>query len=142
MNKKADNFNLTGRALAQSNAHKIGINEELISSLVDTFYNEVHKNEVIGPIFDKAIGDDWDTHLKKMKNFWSSVVLYSGKYSGKPMPIHRQLENINAEHFKVWLDLFHETLVKVAPSEEVVRHFMSRAEQIARSLQAGIFEEK
>jgi hemoglobin len=126
------------RSSVQARIRAMGIDEVLIDRVVDTFYLRIRDDSELGPIFNGVI-DDWDPHLAKMKDFWSSVVLYTGKYSGKPMPIHRQLIGVEPRHFAHWLNLFRKTLEDVAPSEEVVDHFMLRAEQIARTLQAGMY---
>jgi len=121
---------------------EIGITEEFISDLVDEFYKRVHQNSLIGPIFEKAVDGKWEIHLAKMKDFWSSVLLGKAKYSGNPMKIHRELNQelggIGAQHFRIWLDIFKQTLDEIAPCEKVVNHLMHRAEQIALSLQAGL----
>lgn len=123
-----------------SSADKIGITEEFISNLVEAFYTQVHEHKVLGPVFKKEVSGDWESHLAKMKTFWSSIVLGSGKYSGKPMQVHQRIEGITPEHFKLWLDLFKQTLENLKTSPEITQHFMLRAEQIAVSLQAGIFK--
>ena len=139
MSDKQIKHTSSGRALAQVSAHKIGVDETLISNLVEAFYGKIQENEELGPIFNKIVAGNWEPHLAKMKDFWSSVTLYSGKYQGKPMPVHQQIEGIEPQNFEVWLGLFRETLEEIAPSQEVVEFFMLRAEQIANSLQAGIF---
>ncbi len=132
----------SGRAKAEAEAREMGINEELISNLVDSFYSNIQENEELGPIFEKVVQGNWGPHLEKMKDFWSSVVLYSGKYHGRPMPIHKRLTDVNPQHFGLWLSLFNQTLKEVSPSENVTQHFMLKAEQIAGSLQAGMFEKR
>ncbi|HEY4123707.1 MAG TPA: group III truncated hemoglobin [Rhizomicrobium sp.] len=61
------------------------IGEDVIRKLVFGFYVKVRKDDVLGPIFARAIGDDWDPHLEKMCDFWSSVMCMTGRYKGKPM---------------------------------------------------------
>lgn len=127
------------RAEIQAQAHAMGITEDYISTLVDRFYERVRANELIGPIFEQAIGDDWPPHLAKMKKFWSSVALNTGAYSGKPVPAHQKLSSAQRRHFKIWLTLFRQTLEETAPSREAVKYFMERAERIAQSLQLAMF---
>ncbi len=123
----------------QSMARASGINEDFISELVDTFYSRIQTHETLGPIFNNAIGDEWDSHLPKMKRFWRSITLYTGEYSGRPVPVHQKLEGVEPEHFQQWLKLFNETLSDIAPNEEVARHFSGRAASIAQSLQLAMF---
>jgi hemoglobin len=127
------------RAEIQAQAHAMGITEDYISTLVDRFYERVRADELIGPIFEQAIGDDWPPHLAKMKLFWSSVALNTGAYSGKPVPTHLKLSRVQPRHFKVWLTLFRQTLEETAPSRDAIKYFMERAERIAQSLQLAMF---
>jgi len=115
------------------------IDEAFISTLVETFYSRVHEDKTLGPIFDRVVDGNWEAHLDKMKKFWSSIILRSGKYSGKPMPMHQKITDIEPEHFKIWLSLFEETLNDISPSKEITEHFILRANQIGKTLQAGIF---
>ncbi|GJL96173.1 MAG: hypothetical protein DHS20C05_25780 [Hyphococcus sp.] len=127
------------RAEIQAYAEKIGIDDAYISVLVETFYEKIRENPLIGPIFDEAIGDDWAPHLARMKDFWASVALNAGRYSGKPMPKHKRLSKARAWHFEIWLALFEQTLKETAPSPLVVDYFMERANRIAQSLKLGMF---
>ncbi len=120
-------------------ARSIGITDAFISQLVEAFYARVRSHPALGPIFDEAIGDDWDVHLGKMKDFWASVALNAGRYSGRPVPAHQKLTQVNANHFAVWIGLFEATLRDIAPQAETVDYFMERAERIARSLQLAMF---
>jgi hemoglobin len=83
------------------------INEIVL--LVDSFYNKVKKDDLIGPIFDKVVQDNWPKHLDKMYRFWETVLLNNHTYHGSPFAPHAKLP-ISAEHFDRWLKLFIETL--------------------------------
>jgi hemoglobin len=118
----------------------MGINDEYVSLLVDTFYTRIRQHAILGPIFDNAIGDNWDAHLARMKSFWSSVTMNSGQYSGKPVPAHQKHSDVIQDwHFGIWLGLFKQTLEDTAPSSEAIDYFMVRAERIAKSLKLAIF---
>ncbi len=127
------------REQLQAEATAMGIDDDYISLLVDTFYTRVRQDSVLGPIFEKAIGDNWGTHLAKMKDFWASVAFNAGRYTGKPVPKHQKLNDVTPQHFTLWLSLFRQTLEETAPSDEVVTYFMERAERIAKSLQLAMF---
>ncbi|MGB4100682.1 MAG: group III truncated hemoglobin [Alphaproteobacteria bacterium] len=127
------------RVQLQFNAASLGIDEAYISTLVDTFYTAVRANPQIGPVFENAIGTEWDHHLARMKDFWASIALSAGRYSGYPMVVHRQLADIQPWHFKVWLTLFEQTLRATAPNENVVDFFLTRAQAIGKRLQMGVF---
>lgn len=127
------------RAEIQAQARAIGVTDAYISMLVDEFYDRIRTHEVLGPIFNDAIGDNWTAHLAKMKLFWGSVALNTGQYSGKPAPAHRRLANVNPAHFDTWLALFEATLEETAPSPAAIEYFMERARRIAQSLQLAMF---
>jgi hemoglobin len=114
------------------------IDEEMIRALVHGFYDRVRADGEIGPIFNRVIGNDWDAHLAKMCDFWSSVMLMSGRYKGNPMVAHMRLKMVQPQHFERWLSLFRETARAVCPGE-IATLFIGRAENIARSLQMGMF---
>ena len=126
------------RAEIQARATEMGIDETFVSTLVDTFYQRVRAHPELGPIFAGEV-QDWDEHLPKMKAFWSSVALNSGRYSGKPVPAHQKLSGVSEDDFTTWLGLFEQTLIEIAPSPAVVPYFMERAERIAQSLKLAMF---
>ncbi len=114
------------------------ISEEMIAQLVSRFYEKVRKDERLGPIFDTVIGDNWDEHLPKMNDFWSSVTRMTGRYKGKPMVKHLKLKQVRPEDFDIWLSLFRETANdQLAP--DIADIFITRAERIAESLKLGMF---
>ncbi len=72
------------------------------------------EDEILGPVFGKRV-EDWDEHLTKLKAFWSSVVLMTGRWEGRPMPVHAAITEISDAHFERWLALFAETAGTVCP---------------------------
>jgi len=84
-------------------------NEEDIKLLVDTFYDHVNQNELLGPVFNDFAKIDWEHHLPLMYNFWSTVLFGSMAYKGQPFPKHMRLP-INREHFGQWIELFTSTV--------------------------------
>ena len=115
-----------------------GVGEDTIEDLVRTFYGRVRTDDVIGPIFRRVIGEDWEPHLIKLCDFWSSVALGTARYKGTPMQAHMRLDGLSPEHFAHWLALFRETAREVC-SPEVAAFFIDRAERIAQSLQTALF---
>lgn len=114
------------------------IDEDMVRLLVHAFYAKVREDEALGPIFARVIGEDWGPHLAKMCDFWSSVMLMSGRYKGNPMIAHLRLKMVRPEHFARWLELFHATALEELPPPIAVQ-FSVRADNIARSLQLGMF---
>jgi hemoglobin len=113
-----------------------GIDEAMIGELVDQFYAKVRQDDILGPVFDSRI-DNWDEHLTKLRAFWSSVVLMTGRYKGQPMPVHAAISEITDAHFERWLSLFAETAKAVCPAEAAAL-FIDRSRRIAQSLSLGI----
>jgi hemoglobin len=114
------------------------VSDAMIHALVHGFYGKIRADAELGPIFDRAIGEDWDAHLAKMCDFWSSVMLTSGRYKGNPMIVHMRLKMVRPEHFARWLALFGETAGELTPPA-IAAQFRARSELIARSLQMGMF---
>lgn len=117
---------------------RTGADEVMIRKVVHAFYAKVRKDAFIGPIFAQAIGEDWDRHLVKMCDFWSSVMLMTGRYKGNPMVAHLRLKTVRPDHFMRWLELFHQTATEICPPE-TAEAFVNRSKNIARSLQLGMF---
>ena len=119
-----------------SPGYPLGVTEEMIETLVRAFYARIRTDETLAPIFAARIAD-WEPHLRKMFDFWSSVTLTSGRYHGTPMPAHARIAEIGPGHFARWLELFAETAREVCPPEAAAL-FVDRAQRIAQSLQMGI----
>jgi hemoglobin len=76
---------------------------------------------------------DWDHHIAKIADFWSSVVLRTGRYDGRPMRPHLMLP-LKGDR---WLILFEQTASEIF-SADVAEIFISRARRIADSFEMGI----
>lgn len=114
------------------------ITEEVIGTIVDAFYTKVRADKRLGPIFEGNISAPWPEHLQQMRKFWSSVILKTGVYKGRPMPAHMKLNSVRPADFAIWLRLFRETVHEHC-SAEVAVCFIARAERIAESLQLAMF---
>lgn len=134
------------RRAALAPGAQVGIDEAMVHRMVHGFYARIREDEVLGPIFNGAIEDRWDTHLANMVDFWSSVVLMTGRYSGRPMAAHLSLDakrgergmpRLDQPHFDRWLDLFRATAAEVCPPPAAAL-FVNRAEKIAQSFVHGI----
>ena len=58
------------RARKTADALACGIDDAFISQLVESFYDTVRQDDMLGPIFAERIGD-WPHHLARMKDFWA-----------------------------------------------------------------------
>ncbi|HVZ29865.1 MAG TPA: group III truncated hemoglobin [Asticcacaulis sp.] len=126
------------RRKIREDAAAIGIDEAFISKLVDEFYARVRVHPHLGPVFNGAV-EDWPDHLAKLKQFWESVALNAGVYTGRPMQAHLKVKSIEPAHFGEWLFLFEQTLRELSPDERAVDYFMVRANRIGESLKLGLF---
>jgi len=75
----------------------------------------------------------------RVSNFWSSVMLRSGRYQGDPFSMDLRLPDLEPAMFDRWLALFGETCAELF-EPDVADAFRERAERIARSLRMGLFE--
>lgn len=82
-----------------------------IELLVNTFYAEIRKDDLLKDIFNNAINGQWPKHLEKMYRFWETVLLDKHTYLGSPFFPHAKLD-LNSQHFKRWLLLFNSTIDK------------------------------
>jgi hemoglobin len=107
--------------------------EDDVRLLVDKFYEKVNKDPLLSPVFNEEAGVNWEEHLPKMYKFWSTQLLGTGSYSGRPFPPHMELK-IGKEHFERWLDLFLSTVDEyfTGPVAETAR---TKAKSIAAIFQ-------
>jgi hemoglobin len=114
------------------------VTEENIRLLVDSFYGKIRQDPVLAPVFSKSIGTDWQPHLSKMYDFWSSVMLTSGRYKGNPVAVHKAVEGLEIDFFDRWLGLFNETCHELFDAD-TAEAFRIKANRIADSLELALF---
>ena len=114
------------------------VDRAFIGHLVREFYGRVRRDERLGPIFAAEIAGSWEPHLEKMTDFWCSVILKDGSYSGRPVPAHTKLDQVREADFDVWLGHFRATAEELCP-DGMAQAFIVRAERIAESLRLAMF---
>lgn len=119
-------------AIVRQSVHS-SITAAQISDLVDRFYSRVGQHALLNPIFQNNTNGNWDDHLEKMKSFWRSVLLRTGEYKGKPVPVHLKIQNIDTAEFSEWLKLFSTTAHEVM-TREAAELVEAAAQRIATSL--------
>ena len=63
-----------------------------ISLLVNTFYDCIRKDELLGPIFNSTIPPEhWPAHLDKLTDFWETNIFGIPKFIGNPVEAHRRI---------------------------------------------------
>lgn len=113
------------------------ITEDGLKVLVDTFYGRVRRDSLLGPVFNGAIAD-WPEHLDKLQAFWSSVMLTTGRYKGRPLPAHiKHADVISPAMFRQWLAIWQQTTTEIL-SAPAAAAMQEKAGRIAESLSLGI----
>lgn len=85
------------------------LNLDDVKLLVNDFYSKVRDNDLLAPVFNGVIGENWPAHLEKMYGFWQTILLEVPVYSGSPFLKHAKLP-VKKEHFDTWISLFNETV--------------------------------
>ena len=92
--------------------HDITTSED-IKLLLDSFYEKVLVDDIIGYIFTEVAQIDLPTHMPRLYAFWEMALLSKGGYDGNMMTPHIQLhkkEPLRDAHFDQWKKLFYETI--------------------------------
>lgn len=116
-------------------AHADLCTEDDIALLVHAFYARVRADAVLGPIFEARI-HDWDAHLVKLVDFWSSALRHTRRFTGAPMPRHAAMPGLSADLFRRWLGLFRD-VAAIQPNRAMAQRAVMLAERIAQSLWLG-----
>lgn len=113
------------------------LTEEQLRDLIPRFYARVRADDLIGPLFNRAVAD-WPDHLDRLTRFWSSVMLRSGTYNGNPAAEHiKHAATITPDMFDRWLALWREVTADVLPLEQAAE-LQRMAGRIAESLKSAI----
>src|SRR5262245_5029235 len=108
------------------------ITDTTLRALVERFYTAVQADALIGPVFAAKV-EDWEHHYATLTNFWSSMMLGSGRYQGRPLPLHMALP-LEDVMFERWLELFRAAAMELF-EEGPAAQLIARAERIAASFQ-------
>lgn len=111
-----------------------------IVRLVDTFYDAVRADGLIGPIFDEVARVDWSAHLPRMYDFWEAVLFGRSGFKGNPLAVHIELARrtkLGAREFERWLEVFGAT-VDALFQGELANEAKTRASRIAALMQYHI----
>lgn len=108
-----------------------------LRTLIDAFYERVRADERLGPIFAAHVSD-WDAHSERLTDFWSSLMLGSGRYKGNPFAMHQPFAgDLDVALFERWLELWALTTAEQFP-EDLAAEFQRKARRVAESLKAGL----
>jgi hemoglobin len=107
-----------------------------VERLVDTFYEHVRSDELLGPIFDDVARVDWATPLPKMYAFWEAVLFGVAGFKGNPLATHLALARrtpLTAREFRRWVALFHQAVDRLFAGPTAMEA-KRRAEHIAATM--------
>lgn len=110
-------------------------NREDIELLVNTFYDKIRTNAILGYIFNDVAKLDWEHHLPRMYSFWASLLLDEQSFSGNPMAKHISLSRktaMTSKEFNEWVSLFHQTVDELFYGQRA-NEAKIRAKNIART---------
>lgn len=111
--------------------------ETALPEVLRAFYARVRADDQLGPIFNSAV-TDWDDHLERIGDFWSSVMLGTGRYKGNPVARHLpHAAEMDKARFDRWLALWGETTSGMLPAP-LAEALQAKAARIAESLQLAI----
>lgn len=120
-------------------------NRDDVTFVVNTFYDLVRKDELLGPIFNKVI-TDWPSHLHKITLFWDQVLFDTRLYQGNPRTAHIEADKqvdygIDISHFGKWLFYWINVINEnfVGPRADLL---IDRARRMQTVLYVNIFKNK
>jgi hemoglobin len=109
-----------------------GVTEDQIRAVVVEFYRRARRDDLLGPVFETHV-HGWDEHLGRMTDFWSAALLRTGRYSGRPVERHREIDGLSAGHFDRWIGLFEDTVRDLCPPREA-KAFLVRARRMREGM--------
>ena len=126
--------------MTQAETPTAALSHEALAALVQAFYSRVRADADLGAVFGAAIpAGEWPDHLGRMADFWSSVMLTSGRYHGNPMAAHlKHRDVITPAMFERWLDLWAQTAGEMLSLQDA-QAVTAKAQRIAQSLQLALF---
>lgn len=113
------------------------LEESVLRPLLNRFYVRVRADAELGPIFDAGVAD-WDDHHRRLADFWSSVMLATGRYKGNPVALHMiHADAMTPAMFERWLTIWRQTTNEMV-SAEAAAAMQVKASRIAESLRLAI----
>ncbi|WP_200960732.1 DUF1971 domain-containing protein [Rhizobium sp. Root708] len=114
-----------------------GLDQQQIGQVVRRFYDRVRVDEELGPVF--SVVEDWDEHLVRLSEFWSSVTLMTGQYKGNPLAMHLvHIDRFKPEMFERWLTLWRATTDELLSSADASL-LQAKAARIAGRFRMAMF---
>ena len=120
-----------------------------VEKMVREFYTILIKDDLVGPYFIKALGDDlkndkWYEHFRTLENFWLMLMNGEPGYMGDPFGPHVFIGELYPETFERWLKVFNDHVHKLYVPEIADKFYKKGeilAEQFMQRLEIGKYEE-
>ena len=93
------------------------ISEEQIRLLVDSFYGKIRVDADLDPIFERVVAGNWETHLAKMYDFCSSVMLTTRYRKENLFAVRKHFDGLETGLLDRCLALFGDSCDEVLDSE-------------------------
>lgn len=114
-----------------------GLTEAKINEVLQAFYAKIRTDPVLSVPF--SVVQDWDEHMVRLTDFWSSLMLTSGRYKGNPLSMHVIHSHlIRPDMFDRWLELWGETTNDLL-APEVAQEMQVKAVRIAARFSFALF---
>jgi hemoglobin len=109
--------------------------EAVIEACIEQFHMRAYGDPVLSRLFVEAVPNVAE-HLRRVCDFWSHVLLDSGRYAGAPFSAHASLA-LEPEHLERWMAHFHEAVRGTLP-EGYAEAALGKADQILAGMRAGL----
>ena len=113
---------------------------EDIQNLVNSFYEKIRADDLLGDIFNSHIPENaWPAHLEKLADFWETNLFGVPKYKGNLTQKHIDVDTslnytIDSVHFGKWLQHWFDTIDELYKGE-----YAQKAKNAARKMSTGQF---
>ena len=114
------------------------ISEEQIRLLVDSFYGKIRVDADLDPIFERVVAGDWETHLAKMYDFCSSVMLTTRYRKENLFAVRKHFDGLEIGLLDRCLALFGDSCDEVLDSETAGLCWL-KAAHLVESLKLTLF---
>ncbi|WP_085595078.1 group III truncated hemoglobin [Thalassospira sp. MCCC 1A01428] len=115
------------------------LDPDKLPEVLTRFYGRIRKDPDLGPVFNDIV-EDWDEHLLRLEDFWSSLMLSTGRYKGNPLAMHRlHVAAISPGMYDRWLLIWAQTTNEML-SPEIANVMQIKATRIAERLKSVMYE--
>lgn len=113
------------------------ITEESVAALLECFYGKIRRDPVFFPIYSDVVGEDWEAHIARMREFWCSAMRVGRRYHGDMLVVHQKIGQLKPSLFPRWLARFREAVAECF-TEAPAAAIDERALKIARNLETAL----